>query len=169
MATVLARHGHTSRPQARVLQVVRTLSENDSVGLDDFAASMERLVRHTARSLTYSDVMTLSTSELSAALEHDAALRIKAEAVRLKAEAQQQENGAAGAEKKPLAACFRKAGTIAKMSGAFRGRQENSVQRSSTCAMNAPDTTPIPENATSEAVEPIRESSGNESTKDAAA
>jgi len=102
--------------------VLRVLSETDNLGLDDFAHSAERRVRHTARSLTYCDVSTLTIEELSAALEHDAAERLKAEAARLKLEAEQKDGGASPSnERKHLTACLRKAGTIAKMSSAFRG------------------------------------------------
>lgn len=48
--------------------VVRMLGENDNLGLEDFASSADRLVQLTARSLSYCDVMSLSTEELAAAL-----------------------------------------------------------------------------------------------------
>ena len=113
--------------------VVRTLGENDNLGLDDFTNSSGRRVRHTARSLTYCDVMSLSTEELSAALEHDAAERVKEEALKVKREkemAVSHTNSASPAGEgkgKNLAACLRKAGNIAKMSAAFGGGKKMSI------------------------------------------
>ena len=96
--------------------LVRTLSDSDNLGLEDFSGSTARRYTLTARSLTYSDVMSLSTEELSAALEWDAAERLKREAERAAAAAA----AAAGGEgKEKLAACLRKAGHIAKMSNLF--------------------------------------------------
>ena len=92
--------------EAEVL--VRTLSDSDNVGLDDFANSPERQVRHSARALTYCDVMSLSATGLTAALEYDAQERVRREAER-------KENDKAE-RKEHLSACLRKAGNIAKMS-----------------------------------------------------
>lgn len=106
--------------------VVRMLGENDNLGLEDFASSADRLVQLTARSLSYCDVMSLSTEELAAALEHDAAERLKAEAARLRIAAERAASGgtAPSDAKKHLTTCFRKAGHIAKISSAFRGKTE---------------------------------------------
>ena len=107
--------------------VIRTLSEADNIGLDDFARSMERTVALSARALTYCDVMSLSVDELSAAMEHDAAERLRREGERrardLREEKERDErlaNGG-GSGKPDLSKCFRAAGNIARLRSRMGG------------------------------------------------
>ena len=133
--------------------LVRVLSDNDNLGLDDFSSSTERRVRLTARSLTYCDVMSLSTEELSAALEYDASERLKREAEKLR---KQEEAAAAGGGegKEKLAACLRKAGHIAKMSTLFKAKTAESSAPAGLGASStlAPDSTSAPAQPTSPTV-----------------
>merc|ERR1711988_1125223 len=87
----------------------------------------------------YCDVMSLSTAELTAALEFDAAERLKAEAAKTEHKRREAEaadhkrretastEGSSPTEKKALTACLRKAGTIAKMSSAFRSANREAM------------------------------------------
>ena len=109
--------------------VLRVLSENDNLGLDDFSESSEPFVALSARSLTYSDVMSLSVEELGAAMDHDAQERVRREEERVQREKEKHKaggkesvkDGANGLAKPDLTACLRKAGNIARLRSRMTG------------------------------------------------
>ena len=105
--------------------VVREISDTDNIGLDDFANSHDKRVTLTARSLTYCDVMSLATEELTGALEYDASERIRREAERQRiAEEEEALKKQSSDKKQKMAACLRKATTVAKMSRLFAGNKD---------------------------------------------
>jgi len=74
--------GRSDTPAEKVLRVV---TENDSIGMDDFTTA-DRRIALSARALSYCDVMSLHIRDLDGALHYDAVERMRVAALRAESE-----------------------------------------------------------------------------------